>query len=294
MALYLGKDKIAGFSTDSRIGDTLPVGAIIDYDGTEVPANWELVEGAENTGVVIIKLFDTDEEEYDKMFSSVEAYYEEVNEWNAHLITNVIYEDNDYGDYEYYQAAGSYGEFDNENNLVAVTLYYTRIDGNGNRLTGFSRRAYLNEGVKTIEEGDSWSFYLRNPIDSLDSTYTDQSLSANQGRILNNKIAVLESQLASLYKLELRIYDFNFSGNDVYQYTNNYSIQPGWTWQDLIDDTDFINFNYDFKNYEITTGQNVVYFQMYPVNDLDGITVKPTDRIVPGRIYKCTQGGGSN
>lgn len=53
MALYLGRDKIAGFSTDSRIGDTLPVGAIIDYDGEEVPANWELVEEEEikNYGV---------------------------------------------------------------------------------------------------------------------------------------------------------------------------------------------------------------------------------------------------
>lgn len=60
MALYLGKDKIAGFSTDSKIGDTLPVGAIIDYDGEEVPANWELVEDNEtdNSGAITFTIED--------------------------------------------------------------------------------------------------------------------------------------------------------------------------------------------------------------------------------------------
>lgn len=46
MALYLGKDKIA--SSGTIAGDTLPIGTVVEYDGTEVPANWELFEDEEN------------------------------------------------------------------------------------------------------------------------------------------------------------------------------------------------------------------------------------------------------
>lgn len=145
---------------------------------------------------VFIKLFDTDEEEYDKMFSAVEAYDDEVNGFNAHLIKNIIYENNNYGDYEYYQAIGSYGEFDDSNTLIAVTIHYAKV--HSNKLRGFSKRAYLDNGTKTIEEINEWDFFLRAPVDNLTSTSTEQSLSANQGKVLNEKIAALEARIAEL------------------------------------------------------------------------------------------------
>ena len=74
MALYLGKDKIAGSSTSSMIGDTLTVGAIIDYDGTEVPANWELVEDngtdASAANAIVLYNYDTEAEKVSKFVNA--------------------------------------------------------------------------------------------------------------------------------------------------------------------------------------------------------------------------------
>lgn len=178
---------IINYLTEEQYAAALEAGTINDNDFYCTSNDLENNE-QNNTGVetVLIKLFDTDEEEYDKMFSSVEAYDDEANGFNARLIKNVIYENNNYGDYEYYQAIGSSGEFDESNTLLAVTIHYARV--HSNKLRGFSKRAYLDNGVKTIEEINEWDFFLRAPIDSLTSPSTEESLSANQGRILNEKI----------------------------------------------------------------------------------------------------------
>ena len=194
MALYLGKDKIAGFSTDSRIGDTLPVGAIIDYDGTEVPANWELVENSESgAGTVFISMFDAEEEVYDKMFSAVEPFDDEVNGLNARLIKHVIYEYSEYGDLRYHHAMNSYGEFDDNGNMIAVTMNFYFINGNQEFIQEI--RAYTDDnGNKTYEHGEGWMQYIREPADYLTSTDATIALSANQGRVLNEKIEEIKNQ----------------------------------------------------------------------------------------------------
>lgn len=231
MALYLGKDKIAGFSTDSRIGDTLPVGAIIDYDGTEVPANWELVEDSESgAGTVFISMFDTEEEVYDKMFSAVEPFDDGVNGLNARLIKHVIYEYSEYGDLRYHHAMNSYGEFDDNGNMIAVTMNFYFINGNQEFIQEI--RAYTDDNDnKTYEHGEGWMQYIREPADYLTSTDATIALSANQGRVLNDLIAELTARVAALEELHV-LPTFIFDGDDYGTLT--FSFEEGMTWGDFV------------------------------------------------------------
>lgn len=258
MALYLGKDKIAGFSTDSRIGDTLPVGAIIDYDGTEVPANWELVENSENgAGTVFISMFDAEEEVYDKMFSAVEPFDDEVNGLNARLIKHVIYEYSEYGDLRYHHAMNSYGEFDDNGNMIAVTMDFYFINGNQEFIEEI--RAYTDDnGNKTYEHGEGWMQYIREPADYLTSTDATIALSANQGRVLNEKIEAIPSQeitftisgvsytaLRGMTWIEWVTTDYNagtFSTSGGQIYKNNTSDTQRVV---LVNDTDYVSFTDD-------------------------------------------------
>ena len=146
MALYLGKDKIAGHSIDSKIGDTLPVGAIIDYDGTEVPANWELVEGAENSaaaGTVVFSTNDTDEVAYDKIVSCVEmAASGQPSFKNA-----VMYEDTLY--YADWNAMPIYSYLTlAEGSLTDLWLSFHSEDKD--YVFDYVIRAYIDNGVKKI------------------------------------------------------------------------------------------------------------------------------------------------
>lgn len=75
-----GKDGIDGKDGEDGLqGDTLPIGAVIDYDGAEVPPNWEKVE--EN----VVTLFDGNEREEITLldnasnYSYFEIYYKKTD-----------------------------------------------------------------------------------------------------------------------------------------------------------------------------------------------------------------------
>lgn len=189
MALYLGKDKIAGFSTDSRIGDTLPVGAIIDYDGDEVPANWELVEDALEAGAVIINYDDDSTTIYEKVKNSFEIY---SGVGSKVILKNPIYlyineDKKDLRLLTLSEFRYIYGDGDNYLNLIFTALLANidiKLQGAGVRVDLSAKTAaILNVADKDLIECE----------DSLSSTDTDVALSANQGRILNNRLTVLEN-----------------------------------------------------------------------------------------------------
>lgn len=189
MALYLGKDKIAGFSTDSRIGDTLPVGAIIDYDGTEVPANWELVENSENGSnelIVIDYSNETEEEMYDKMFSAIELDNETENiklkkniilklYSNIYMYPVKVVLDNNTEDEFSFSIHFSASAADLE--MIYTQVLYASDYGDYKEVS----RADLNNARPEA-------------CNNLTSTSTVDYLSANQGRILNDTIGVIRAE----------------------------------------------------------------------------------------------------
>ena len=168
MALYLGKDKIAGTNTSSIIGDTLPVGAVIDYDGTEVPANWELVE-EEAAGSGLPEITDDT-----VVLSDIED--------GIYICTSTWYKGN----------SSSTAVLFNEKNDKALLIKAT------------AQTNYF--GVTIIQAGKSFKINYANGVvttspivniqDNLTSTKTDEALSANQGKILNEKIEAIPSMIA--------------------------------------------------------------------------------------------------
>lgn len=57
MSLYLGEKLISGIGQD-RIADTLPIGAIIEWDSDLIPENWLLLNGQAVSRTVYSELFD--------------------------------------------------------------------------------------------------------------------------------------------------------------------------------------------------------------------------------------------
>lgn len=57
MSLYLGDKKISGIGQD-RIADTLPIGAIIEWDSDIIPENWLLLDGQAVSRTVYSELFE--------------------------------------------------------------------------------------------------------------------------------------------------------------------------------------------------------------------------------------------
>lgn len=152
-------------------------------------------QGSTGVETIFISMFDTDEEEYDKMFSAVEVFDDEVNGLNARLTKNVVYEYSDYGDLRYFHVMNSYGSFNEDGELIEVsfTYYYT----NTSREIIIDKRAYLENGIKTISEDSEISFY-RGLVDNLESNDTQLALSAKQGKVLAEQIAALEARIAEL------------------------------------------------------------------------------------------------
>lgn len=132
---------------------------------------------------------------------------------------------------------------------------------------------------------------VANVVNSLDSNSSIEALSANQGKILNEKIEALENKIKDSYKVELLIYD-HFTSE--IKSIKTYSAYDYETWQSIINDTDSINSNSDFTMQSWVDGNPYLYYQNYPVYYGDDTHVQTTDRLIPGRIYQCTTGGGSN
>lgn len=162
MALYLGKDKIAGHSIDSKIGDTLPVGAIIDYDGTEVPANWELVEGEEQLGVntILLKISDTQAEKYKKLKSAVDVESLDTETGKFTILAPILYEY--YYDYMYYYLELIPTTYDSTLQLWGFTPRYST----GSRYcTGGTIRA--NDQTQTVDYEQVFDFESAVTLDDI-------------------------------------------------------------------------------------------------------------------------------
>lgn len=152
-------------------------------------------QNSAGTETVFIRMFDTEEEEYDKMFSAVEIFDDGVNGLNARLIKNVVYEYSDYGVLRYFHVMDSDGSFNENGELteVSFTYYYT----NTNKEIIITKRAYSIGGDKIISE-ESENHFFRGAVDNLESEDTELALSARQGKILAEQIAALEARLAEL------------------------------------------------------------------------------------------------
>ena len=194
MALYLGKDKIAGFSTDSRIGDTLPVGDIVDYDGAEVPANWEVVEWEEENsalgGALIIYEVELAAEGIAYRDKAIACFKDAgVNEdgYKIKRLANPVIYVGEGG--TWYSLGGWYNEEEDEygismalNNYDTDNLASLILDPKSE-----SEPIWLN----VIGDGRP----KLSLVDNLISTNgTNEALSANQGRILNDTIGVIRAE----------------------------------------------------------------------------------------------------
>lgn len=265
MALYLGKDKIA--SNGTITGDTLPVGTIVEYDGTEVPANWELFEGEEGSGIPEITeqdlfLADLDDGIYKCSYMHRWASREEKE---ASL------------------GGGLAVEYTNCYLIKETPISFS---------VGFPAPPYDPFTVRMIHidhdivinvdaNGMTESIY------SLDITTYDTL--QNDARSMSSKIAALEEKMAAVYKIE--VYQIG-SSNDQ-SYYNTYTITPGMTWQDIVDDTDFINYQGDFTVDEY--GYVKYWEQKFITLDPKGtIYTKATDIAIPGRRYYIYIAGGLN
>ena len=224
MALYLGKDKIAGYSVDSRIGDTLPIGAIIDYDGEEVPANWELVEDNEtnNSGTIILKSTDTRAEKYTKIWNAIQPY--DLGDGEdlpiATFSTPVIYEyytpDGDYI-YMNMRSAGAQWEVG-----PVFNIEYTNGEERywGVLVLDVINQTIRSEAIDSVESVGT-EVTIR---DNLTSTETNAALSANQGKVLNEKIEALSNKAIFTY------YRYNGDTSEILNF-ETYTFEIGMTWE---------------------------------------------------------------
>lgn len=248
MALYLGKDKIAGFSTDSRIGDTLPVGAIIDYDGTEVPANWELVESSENgTGAIIVYDTDTNEVKYEKLLS---VFNNETKE----VVNSAYWIDSNN---QILPCTGGVAS-----PLAETTFLLSFILCTGSTVVNKTVTIdTLKQVVIAADLSDSNII-----IDNINSTSTNKALSANQGRVLNEKIEAIPSQ-------EITFTTRNFE-------EGTFTALRGMSWREWLN-SDYNTLNSSWEILSASIELNAAYTLTY-ANDS---AVKPWDIISGGEQY---------
>lgn len=293
MALYLGKDKIAGHSIDSKMGDTLPIGAIIDYDGTEVPANWELVEdeaGNSTSNIansIIILNSDLTADKVQKVLSGLEKN-SETGEYS--IKTAMFWEypyqnDTDIATFIYIPVIQAMTSI--EDNIVGVIFKSPVITGTSYQVIAAIQNPESNPTTFASLEARGIIEY----VEDLGLSHNSAALAVSQGKILNDKITALENKIKDSYKVELILYDHWTSE---IRSINTYSAYDYETWQDIIDDTDGINSNNDFGMENWVDGNPYVYYQDYAIYYGDNTHVQTTDRLIPGRTYECTVGGGTN
>lgn len=252
MALYLGKDKIA--SNGTITGDTLPVGTIVEYDGTEVPANWELFEGEEGAGIPEI--------------NQNEIILTELEDGLYKCTYQTMY-----GSPEEKTAA--------EGNPFMPGLVWTHYcylykqhpdDSIGGIVTG---RKYAPFTVRLIETGGD-------TIISVDGQgmSTSQRISTYRLEQMDTKITTLETSAKALTNKMTLIDMLNGS----FLSRTDRTITPGMTWNDLVADEDFLNFDGSFS---IMEDENRVLHNYFDISyDNGGIApVYPDDIIRDGGIY---------
>lgn len=225
MALYLGKDKIAGFSTDSRIGDTLPIGTIVEYNGTEVPVNWELVE---DSSPIII--YDTDDAEtiYNKITEAIQVTYTEDGSLeSAAYINSLFFRDKNCSklleaNFIYPSSQDDAGQINGWQIIFNTFLCMGLFGGN----YFYSRPVSVSyiDGEYSLTIEDASSMPIVSIADDLETIDSDYALSATQGNVLNEKITTLETNSAT--KTEL-------TDNDLFliKKASNYSTQSAFALQ---------------------------------------------------------------
>lgn len=187
---------VINYLTEEQYAAALKAGTLNDNDFYCTSNDLENNEqNSAGTETVFIRMFDTEEEEYDKMFSAVEIFDDGVNGLNARLIKNVVYEYSDYGVLRYFHVMNSDGSFNENGELteVSFTYYYT----NTNKEIIITKRAYSIDGEKIISE-ESENHFFRGVVDNLESDDTELALSANQGKVLAEEIAELRSRIIAL------------------------------------------------------------------------------------------------
>lgn len=212
MALYLGKNKVAGTKTSSIIGDTLPVGAIVDYDGIEVPANWEQVEDSQS-GAVIIRTTDSYEVCRDKILEALTINLDEEGNKTSIIVNSPLYLEMTEAEHMPYEAG--------------LLLEPLLIDGEPESLTiGFARvvpgwvggPAYIMmKGLEINLNNDSTGYAFSalstaevvTIADNLDGEDSGYVLSATQGKVLNDKIESVK-KLPKCYGIHL---DYEVDGS---------------------------------------------------------------------------------
>ena len=270
MALYLGKDKIAGIFSetivDSKIGDTLPVGAIIDYDGTEVPANWELFEGEAIAGGLpkiqeeILYLDEIEDGLYD---CSYQFYYGSRTDEQNSMGGGVLITGYEHCILYKHTPNTSYGGIINPDFVI----------GGGPQIQPFVVRLIRPEGDIMITVNSAGIIESKKYISAEDfETLRDDviGMSTTVGNLQRNAYTPVGKMVL------VDVLNGNFLSRQ------DMTITPGMTWQDVIDDTDFLNFDnaFDAPEGEVQWNYYLLYY------DSNGyVTVKSDDKIRDGWIY---------
>lgn len=142
-------------------------------------------ELAGGTGTIFLYSTDSNEDVYNKIYSSVKSITNADGALEPRLAKDIIYVDVSGLPKKYYKAIGVSAVY-NETTCVWISLQFYRADNQQQQY--FVLIANTTDNGKTITKTSDWSLISAAPIDGLNSIDTDIALSANQGRILNEKI----------------------------------------------------------------------------------------------------------
>lgn len=140
---------------------------------------------AGGTGTVVLNSTDSNEDMYNKIFSSVKAITNADGALEPRLAKDILYVDASSMPKKYYRAIGVSSTY-TDGVCSWISLQFYRADNQQQQY--FVLIANSTNGTKSITKTSNWSLTSTAPIDSLDSIDTDIALSANQGRVLNEKI----------------------------------------------------------------------------------------------------------
>lgn len=178
------------YLTEEQYAGALAAGTLNDNDFYCTSESQENEESNLGAGAIIISTENTAEDNYDKLLSAIE-YLED--RYQIHLIKNIIFEDvaynADWNSMPIYSfpvtAEGSASE------------WWIAFHGQDDQhIYDYVVHAAIVDGVKQFDY--TTNVRLGTPINHLDSNSEDEILSANQGRVLNEKILALEARIAEL------------------------------------------------------------------------------------------------
>ena len=294
MALYLGKDKIA--SNGTITGDTLPVGTIVEYDGTEVPVNWELVEDGNISEVIIINGGDyskeTDEEKIAKLTQARESSYKipfyykyytvgaHYSDWYLLKLTHINY-------------------LIEENSDDSCTYYFKGLDSS-NRIV--SLKIIVSYEYNTYEETIEFIDVVPVIITEEDNEYTkiDKMMSAITLGSNENGDGIIELNYPLYYQVQqeddegniqvqrfkcVSTYSVGSLANDLYRFDFHY---------DGENQEGFVSFEIDYRNLSITEAVALNYKKKNAVIDVE-ILPEPTAELIDqvykynGDLYVCEE-----